>query len=143
MLAPASPDLDFQLLFSALPTPHAVLNPAGEVLTLNSAALMLLGGEEAGIEVMGQPLRALHATLLAGGHALAPEESWTAALRAAQSGRPQVLTPIWQAPAPDCPEPTYWEATIRPVATGVYSGVIRYFLLRLLDVTTSVRAGNA
>ncbi|MDQ2770345.1 MAG: PAS domain-containing protein, partial [Bacteroidota bacterium] len=58
----------------------------------------------------------------------------------AQSGRPQVLTPIWQEPPPDGPEPCYWEATIRPVATGVLSGAIRYFLLRLLDVSTAMRA---
>ena len=140
MLASAPADLDFQLLFSALPTPHVVLNPAGEVLTLNTAALLLLGGEAVVAGLMGQPLRVLHACLTATGHVLAPAESWTAALRAAQSGRPQVLTPIWQEPPAEGPEPSYWEATIRPVATGVLSGAIRYFLLRLLDVSTAVRA---
>ena len=140
MLATDSPDLDFQLLFSALPTPHAVLSPTGDVLTLNMAAMLLLGGEAVVAGMMGQPLRVLHASLAATGHVLAPAESWTAALRAAQSGRPQVLTPIWQEPPADGSERKYWEATIRPVATGVLSGAIRYFLLRLLDVSTSVRA---
>ncbi|MDQ2771315.1 MAG: hypothetical protein M3Y54_12535, partial [Bacteroidota bacterium] len=63
MLAPAPPDLDFQLLFSALPTPHVVLSPTGEVLTLNTAALLLLGGEAAVAGLLGQPLPTLHATL--------------------------------------------------------------------------------
>ena len=140
MAAPVAPDLDFQLLFSALPTPHAVLSPAGEVLALNTAAVLLLGGEATTLPLLGQPLRVLHTALIAAGQVLAPSDSWQAAMVAAQSGRPQVLSPTWQAAVPGRPEPRFWEATIQPVAAGVLSGAIRYHLLRLLDVSTAVRA---
>ena len=91
-----TPDLDFQLLFGALPAPHAVLAPTGTVLGLNAAASALLNDDARAGMVVNQPLCALHAALTAAGHVLAPTESWTAALHAAQSGSPQVLAPRWQ-----------------------------------------------
>ena len=135
-----APDLDFQLLFGALPTPHAVLAPTGTVLGLNTAACALLGDNARAAGVVGHPLRALHAALTAGGHVLAPAESLTAALYAAQSGSVQVLAPTWQAPEAGQPAPCYWEATLQPVATGGRgtAGAIRYHLLRLLDVSSAV-----
>ena len=135
-----APDLDFQLLFGALPTPHAVLAPTGTVLGLNAAAYALLCDEARAAGVVGQPLRALHAALAAAGQVLAPAESLTAALYAAQSGSPQVLAPRWQPDAATQPAPRYWEATVQPVAAGGMgtAGAIRYHLLRLLDVSASV-----
>ena len=135
-----TPDLDFQLLFGALPTPHAVLAPTGTVLGLNTAAGALLGDDGRAADVMGHPLRALHAALTAAGHVLAPSESLTAALYAAQSGSVQVLSPTWQAPEGGRPAPCYWEATLQPVAAGGRgtAGAIRYHLLRLLDVSSAV-----
>ncbi len=135
-----TPDLDFQLLFGALPTPHAVLAPTGTVLGLNTAAGALLGDDGRAADVMGHPLRALHAALTAAGHVLAPSESLTAALYAAQSGSVQVLAPTWQAPEAGQPAPCYWEATLQPVAAGGRgtAGAIRYHLLRLLDVSSAV-----
>ena len=144
MPATFAPDLDFELLFGALPTPHGVLTPTGTVLGLNAAAAALLGTAAAAAALTGQPLRALHAALAAAGHALAPAESWTAAVYAAQSGSPQVLAPGWQ-PAAGCPAPRYWEATIQPVAAGGRgtAGAIRYLLLRLRDVSAGVGTAAA
>lgn len=135
-----APDLDFQLLFGALPAPHAVLAPTGTVLGLNAAASALLNDDARAGMVVNQPLCALHAALTAAGHVLAPTESWTAALHAAQSGSPQVLAPRWQPAATGQPIPRYWEATIQPVAAGGMgtAGAIRYHLLRLADVNVSV-----
>ena len=135
-----APDLDFQLLFGAFPAPHAVLAPTGTVLGLNAAACSLLGNEEQAAALANQPLRALHAALTTAGHVLAPAESWTAAVYAAQSGSPQVLAPLWQPPAAGQAAPRYWEATIQPVAAGGMgtAGAIRYHLLRLADVSASL-----
>ena len=135
-----APDLDFQLLFGALPAPHAVLAPTGTVLGLNAAACALLSDDAPAAAVAGQPLRALHAALTAAGHVLAPAESWSAALHAAQSGSPQVLAPTWQPAAGGGPAPRYWEATIQPVAAGGMgtAGAIRYHLLRLTDVSAGL-----
>ena len=133
-------DLDFQLLFGALPAPHIVLAPTGTVLGLNAATCSLLGGEMLAGAVTNQPLRVLHAALTLAGHVLAPAESLTAALYAAQSGSPQVLAPVWQPAATGQRAPRYWEATIQPVSAGGMgtAGVIRYHLLRLADVSASV-----
>ncbi|GAA4033638.1 PAS domain-containing protein [Hymenobacter glaciei] len=135
-----APDLDFQLLFGALPTPHVVLGPTGTVLGLNAAACTLLGNDARPETITNQPLRALHAALTAAGHVLAPAESWTTALYAAQSGSAQVLGPTWQSQAATQPAPRYWEATLQPVAAGGMgtAGAIRYHLLRLADVSASV-----
>ena len=143
MSALFAPDLDFQLLFSALPAPHAVLSPKGTVLGLNAAAGALLCPKIPAETLAGQPLRALHAALLAAGHVLAPAESWTAAMYAAQSGSMQVVAPMWRPAAAGQPAPRYWEATIQPVAAGGTgaAGAIRYHLLRLADV--SDRMGTA
>ena len=132
-----APDLDFQLLFGALPAPHAVLAPTGTVLGLNAAACALLSAKIRAETIVGQPLRALHAALSAAGHVLAPAESWAAAVYAAQSGSPQVLAPIWQPAAAGQPTPRYWEATVQPVAAGGMgtAGAIRYHLLRLAEVS--------
>jgi PAS domain S-box-containing protein len=138
MPVPLPADLDFQLLFGALPAPFVVLAPGGTVLALNTAARALLEQTEAAA-LVGQPLLALHAALVAAGHGLAPAESWRTALRAAQSGSPQVLPPLppalQQAPAAT----QYWEATLQPVAAGGTTGAIRYHLLRLVDVSAHLR----
>ncbi|MCI1187760.1 PAS domain-containing protein [Hymenobacter sp. DH14] len=135
-----APDLDFQLLLGALPAPHAVLAPTGTVLGLNAAACALLGNEAQAAGVANQPLRTLHAALVAAGHVLAPAESWAAALHAAQSGSAQVLAPSWQLPAAGRPGSRYWKATIQPVTAGGMgtAGAIRYHLLRLTDVSATV-----
>ena len=135
-----TPDLDFQLLFGALPAPHAVLAPTGTVLGLNAAACTLLGDARQAETIVGQPLRVLHAALTAAGHMLAPAESWATAVYAAQSGSPQVLAPMWQPAAGAQSSPRYWEATVQPVAAGGTgtAGAIRYHLLRLVDVSERV-----
>ena len=140
MAAHFASDLDFQLLFEALPAPHAVLAPTGAVLGLNAAACALLGDEIPAGTMAGQPLRALHAAFTAAGHVLAPAQSWTAALHAARSGSLQVVAPLWQPAAAGQPAPHYWEATFQPVAAGGMgtAGAIRYYLLRLADVSGSV-----
>ncbi|MET4074644.1 PAS domain-containing protein [Hymenobacter sp. UYCo722] len=135
-----APDLDFELLFGALPAPHAVLAPTGTVLGLNTAACALLNDDVQAASLAGQPLRALHAALTAAGHVLAPAESWQAALYAAQSGSQQVLAPMWQPAAGGQLTQRYWEATMQPVAAGGMgtAGAIRYLLLRLADVSASI-----
>lgn len=118
MTAHFAPDLDFQLLFGTLPTPHAVLAPTGAMLGLNAAACALLGDKTPAETMAGQPLCARHATFTAAGHVLALTESWTAAISAAHTGSIQVVAPMWQPAAAGRPAPHYWEATFQPVAAG-------------------------
>lgn len=139
MPVPLPDNLDFQLLFGALPAPFAVLSPDGKILALNTAASALLEPTMDAATLLGQPVPALHAALVAAGHGLAPAESWQAALRAAQSGSPQVLPPLPPAQQQSADITRYWETTVQPVAAGGTTGAIRYYLLRLLDVSVHLR----
>jgi len=137
MSAPALPALDFELLFSMVPAPHAVLAPDGTVLTLNVAMTDLLAAGAAGA-LRGQPLAALRAAAEAAGLGLAPAAAWEAGLAAALAGAAQVLAPA--PPAPGAPAPrSYWQATLQPMPPGH----VQYLLVRLLDVSEALRDQHA
>ena len=131
--------LDFELLFAALPAPHATLAADGTVLALNVAMTALLGPAPT---LVGQPLAALLGTLAAAGHTLAPTAAWTAGLLAVQTGSTQVLALEWSDElflvAPSTPTPYYWKATLQPVPAPA-TGALRYVLVGLFDVGNELR----
>ena len=128
----SAPALDFELLFAALPAPHAVFAPDGTVLMLNVAMTALLG-TIAPTDFAGQSLAGFCTAMASAGHALAPAETWATGLRAAQAGVTQVLAPEWAIETQQMPIPEHWEATLQPVFAPA-TGELRYLLLRLLDV---------
>ena len=126
------PVLDFELLFSLLPTPHAVLAPDGTLLALNAALVALMGPAAPG---PGQPAEALRFGLVAGGSQMASAAAWAGALAQAATGVGAVLAPEY---ADDAPGLGYWELTFRPVPAA--AGGLGYVLLRLLDVGEQLRS---
>ena len=138
MLVPALPAPDFELLFTMLPAPFAVLAPDGMVLALNAAMTNLLGPTL--VETLpGQPMDRLRQALAAAGLVLAPAAAWATGLEQALAGASQVLKPTAASdkPADMVPPPSYWEATLQPVPAP--DGTLRYVLARLLNVTDQVR----
>ena len=137
MPATALPALDFELLFSMVPAPHAVLAPDGMVLTLNRAMADLLpAGAAAGLA--GQPLAALRAATETTGAVLAEASAWETGLAAALTGTAQVLMPVLPASLPAGAAPrTYWQATLQPMPPEAGH---RHLLVRFLEVTEQVQA---
>ncbi|MBF9142568.1 PAS domain-containing sensor histidine kinase [Hymenobacter properus] len=133
------PALDFELLFAALPAPHAVLASDGTVVVLNTALARLLPAEAAAT-LPGQPLAFLHTAIESAGMVLAAPVAWEAGLTAALNGTPQTLTPIWLATTPQPAPGGYWEASLQAVPA---TGAARYVLLRLLEVTEQMRSRQA
>ena len=134
MPATALPALDFELLFSVLTAPHAVLGPDGTVLKLNPAMAELLPAGAAAT-LPGQPLAALRAAARAAGAVLPPAEAWEAGLAAARAGTPQTLMPLLVPPGNPAPL-GYWQVLLRPLPPGQD----QYLLLRLLDVSEQLRS---
>ncbi|TPG62421.1 sensor histidine kinase [Hymenobacter nivis] len=136
--APApAPGFDFQLVFAALPTPHALLGPSGQVLVLNDALLALLPGP-AGTRLPGRPLAELLHACAAAEALLPPAADWPSALaRALATGQAEVLTPAPQRAAPGA---RYWQATLR--AIPAYRRSPPGLLLGLLDVTDALQPAD-
>ena len=129
-----SPGFDFQLVFAALPAPHALLGPGGQVQVLNDALLALLSGQEPA-RLPGRPLAELLHAAAAAEALLAPAHEWPAALaRALATGKPEVLTPTPQRAAPGA---HYWQATLQ--ALPAYRRSPPGLLLSLLDVTDALQ----
>lgn len=127
----SAPVLNFEVLFAALPAPHAVLNTEGAVLYINDALQNLLASS--GSEVAGQPLLNFLAAAEVAGLGLAPAADWPAALAEASHGKASVTLP----PVAGCEAlgGRCWQATLQPVPA---EPTPIYLLLRLLDVTEQV-----
>ena len=140
MLPASSPALDFELLFAALPTPHAVLDADGNLLVLNQALAALLPPATAAT-LPGQPLTALRLALAISGLRLADAARWTSALLAVQQVSPQVLTPP-PAIGKNTAQQPHWQATLRKVKnrSAKSAPADYYLLLQLLDVTEQLHA---
>ncbi|WP_157886763.1 sensor histidine kinase [Hymenobacter sp. PAMC 26628] len=136
--APApAPGFDFQLVFAALPAPHALLGPSGQVQVLNDALLALLPGP-VGTRLPGQPLAELLRACAAADALLAPAAEWGPTLaRALATGKAEVLTPAPQRTAPGA---RYWQATLR--ALPAYRRSPPGLLLSLLDVTDALHPAD-
>ncbi|MGI4887368.1 MAG: PAS domain-containing protein [Janthinobacterium lividum] len=136
--APApAPGFDFQLVFAALPAPHALLGPSGQVQVLNDALLALLPGP-AGARLPGRPLAELLLACATADDLLAPAAEWPAALaRALATGKPEVLMPAPQRTAPGA---RYWQATLQ--ALPAYRRSPPGLLLSLLDVTAALHPAD-
>ena len=138
MSAPALPVLDFELLFSLLPSPHGIISTEGTVIGLNQALRDLLPADEA--TLMGQPLAALCAAATAAGAVLPEAEAWASALATTAQGTTVVLMPSLAPAGPGpTPRPRYWQATLHPVA----SSEVPCLLLHLLEVTEGLLSQQA
>jgi PAS domain S-box-containing protein len=133
MSAFVPPVLDFELLFSLLPTPHSILTPEGTILGLNAALKALLPTEAA---LIGQPLAALHAAAEATDTVLPTAEKWALAL-AATGGSTQVIMPTLR--PDDALAGRYWQATLQPITQQ--NGQL--MLVQLLDVTVQLLSQQA
>ncbi|GAA4367240.1 hypothetical protein GCM10023185_38950 [Hymenobacter saemangeumensis] len=141
MPAPALAASDYELLFSVLPAPCAVLDAQGTVLALNQAMAVLLPNAA---NLTGQPVEALRKTALATGAVLPGTRSCVAGLAEALAGKLQVLQPRPPAGRVASPARRFWQVTLQPVhgASADPDSVSkpRYVLLHLLDVSERVQA---
>lgn len=132
-----APGFDFQLVFAALPAPHALLGPSGQVQVLNDALLALLPGP-AGTHLPGRPLAELLNACAAAEALLAPATEWGPALaRTLATGKAEILTPAPQRAAPGA---RYWQATLQAIPAHRRSPP--GLLLSLLDVTDALHPAD-